>query len=416
MYIKVKKILCMLYVFSFGFVVTKNGNSNLPWFIPYLHCCLWIMIGYLYNGKSDDIAPIKSITRTVFLIFIRIQFIFWAFSLLAYISNINNVYFNTITRAISTTGQAVLILLAIINVFKIFKEKTIIYSAIGLLWKNIYGILIAGKTYGFGQLFSIVLRPFKYDGDWSVSKILASIEFHDLTFALGFVLIFLVFILLEYDYSKKEKRSLIRLLVFVSFFIYVGYKRIQMLSLVVIVLMLLFVKGRSKKSISFWSVLITTVTSIGSYFYVWLIDSGVLSLLLVRFGVNSRGRIEAYISMSELFTFSPTFIGLGKESALRMKERLWGSSVLVGHSDVLYTFMDFGFWGFGVWIVYLLYVVPKKLSSCYGSLVAKYWLFTTVYAFITYLTDNTLNYFAFQSCYIAALICFIYTGLVKNRK
>lgn len=405
----------MLYVLMFAFVVVKSGESNLPWYIPYLHSIFWIIIGNSWSRSHKDII-VNRITKQLIYLFLGTQIVFWGFSVFGYLFNSNYMSSNIITRAISTTAQSLLTFLSVAAACKIFKEKIVHYSLIALILKHTVVIIVSALSYGVGRFLPVVLLPFKYDEVWSVSMMIASIEMHDLTFALGFIVIYLFEFINEFHPTKKEKKKYIWAILVTIAFIYIGYKRIQLLALLAIIGASFLIRGKTKRGIRQWTIIVLVVEIVILYGYIWIIDSGVLNNLLILFELNSRGRIEAYNAMSNLFTFSPFYIGRGKESGVRLKEALYGNTVLLGHSDVLYAFIDFGFWGFGVWIFYCFYFVTQKLNRIYGNKEARMWLLCTIYAFVTYLTDNTLTYFAFQTMYFAVMFSYIYLIKIKNEK
>ena len=66
------------------------------------------------------------------------------------------------------------------------------------------------------------------------------------------------------------------------------------------------------------------------------------------------------------------------------------------HNDVLKMYIECGFIGSLIWLTYNWLYVPINIFKKVGKKQATLYIALTIFAFITYLTDNTENYFAFQ--------------------
>ena len=76
-----------------------------------------------------------------------------------------------------------------------------------------------------------------------------------------------------------------------------------------------------------------------------------------------------------------------------------GSSLLTSsHSDLVRMTIELGILFFTLWVIYYLYVIPKKLERLTGN---EHFAFVSFlcffFVFITYFIDNTLELFAVQT-------------------
>ena len=116
----------------------------------------------------------------------------------------------------------------------------------------------------------------------------------------------------------------------------------------------------------------------------------------MQYNINFMSRLEWYLSIGDVFSFSPLYVGRGWGSLSLIIEDI---SVVGIHSDVLRMFVDAGFVGFIVWLIYYFKYIPSYYLKKPGIAYRVYVIFM-IYAIITYLTDNTLNYFIFQTVLI----------------
>ncbi len=229
-------------------------------------------------------------------------------------------------------------------------------------------------------------------------NVTAYLEIHDVTFTFG---LFLIYFLL-FDKGKSRNKNII----ICSIFIYLGLKRIQLVALLLIIAMSFIIKGKSKRSIKFWTVLYTLSSLVILLSFIWVIDNNIIATLASAYNINFMGRLRVYKNMAEYFSFSPSFLGRGMSFSRIIGEQLIERHILnfTGHSDVLINYIDYGFWGFIFWILHLCYFSTMHINKRYGADSAKIWIFFGVYSLITYLTDNTLTYFGFQSVYMIVIL------------
>ena len=404
-----EKTLGKLYILTmtltlFAYTLIKSFNVAIPWYYTYFHCTIWIFIYVLVlhqnNQNFKSMAVVKS-RKIIMRVFSMPYLIFLFFTLLGWIIYINDISLHNLTRALSNNILFFIYLGTVIATVSIFKEKLIDYTFISISVSYILTIIAAIAHYGIGNFIEIGLKPFSEAAQtWVAGGNAANVlETHDLTFAVGFYLIY--FISKHYK-TKKDWGKIIWCMAL----IYMGYKRIQLAAILIIIVASIFITKRSKKGIAYWSVLCTVGVLVVMYAYIAFIDSGYLQILAARYNINFMGRLESYNRMSQFFDFSPLYIGRGNGAGKLLKP---ASGVNLGHSDILYNFIDYGFIGFTAWIIYCFYFATRYIRIHSNPNISRLWLLLTIYAFITYLTDNTQNYFAFQTCYMITLFHALYT-------
>lgn len=285
--------------------------------------------------------------------------------------------------------KGTIVLFTLIGIQK-YGKKVLNLLFQSLVINNIIGMLYAIFKYGIGEFIKFISNPFSEQ--WNIwvkeGKISNCLELHEVTLTLG--LFFLLIIAFkEIHFYKSRKTTIICLILLLI----LGFKRIQVLALAA-TLMANYIILRKAKKCAFKDAikLITIGVIIVSLAYVYLISNEKILEIANRYDINFMSRLEWYISISKYFRFSPLYMGQG-----------WGSlSVLISsigvigvHSDILRMYFDAGFIGFVVWICYYFYYISaylkrKDIYTC------KLYLVIMIYTIVTYLTDNTLNYFVFQ--------------------
>lgn len=388
------------------------NRTSMPWWYSSLHCLMWIMIGIVDLSRKKRLKThIEQNEKTLFFIFGIPCLLFWIFTILAWVKN-SYIEPNTISRSISWTLQFVLILLYVVVVSQLFKDKLVKYTFHAAILDNILVIIFAIARWGVLDFIRVGLFPMsEYSSSWTLDNlnITAFLEVHDVTFAFGF---FLIYYVLFYKGIDKKKNILI-----CALFIYLGLKRIQLLALFLVIGLSILITGKSKKGIKYWSTIITGAVLIILLGFIWLIDSNIIAELSAAYNINFMGRLRVYYNLSKYFSFGPRYFGHGMSFSRIIAEKLVEQNILhfTGHSDILMNYIDYGFWEFIVWIVFVFGVCTRKLLHKYGVSTARLWLMFTIYAFITYLTDNTTIYFCFQSVYMT-LMYGMFVATQKNKK
>lgn len=405
-----RKLYRNLYIFTlcvsmFG----KIGSLHFPWWFHYLHTLFWIFL-YLYKHNWRFRALSQSYQSylgkcqyVVWKIFMIPYLICWLFTPLGYFAYMEETTFRMLTRSVSITLQMTLIYLSVLATANFFKEKLLKYTFISMVINYALVFFITLAWYGVTDFLSYGLTPWKEFGYYPILHSSYALEVHDLTFAAG---LFFIYVIVYYNQITH------RIVWFLCclFIIYFGYKRLEVLMCLLLPLLNWLININGRKSLRFWNY----VYSIGILsicgFWIWSIDSHFLMDLLPSYGISLMSRDTVYLYMSRFFKLSPRYIGRGMSAGIKINEKAVanGISIILGHSDILFRYIDLGFWGFGMWVLFSTWSVTRMLYRQYGNDSAKLWIILTVYAFSTYLTDNTLNYFVFQTSYAVIMFHSIY--------
>lgn len=389
----------------------KLPDIAFPWWFKYIHCVIWISIflykvdGRLYK-RGDYVLTLS--LATIKRIFLTPYLVFFALAPVGWLSYIESTRFNMITRAVSSTLQFSLIVFSVTATAYIFRERLLKYTFHAMVLNYSIIIIIAIYKCGIIDFIQTGLVPFGTAATRLTDDLLSAriLEVHDLTFAAGF---FFIYFLVWYKKIKSHRMSYLLLSVML---LYLGYKRIELGALAVIVCFAIMIDVRRKRSIRVWNMVYSVSILLVMYLFLWVIDSGLLKELVDGYGINLMHREKTYIYMSRFFSMSPSYIGRGMAAAIRLNlagiaEGVW---MVMGHSEILFNYIDHGFWGFTFWIIYCCYIVTRQLQKKFGNDAAKIWMLFTAYAFITYMTDNTAGYFAFQISYMVVLFHVLYTA------
>lgn len=119
--------------------------------------------------------------------------------------------------------------------------------------------------------------------------------------------------------------------------------------------------------------------------------------------------------------FSPTFFGKGVGFVSRQfdyatRADLYNMiSIKALHNDFFKMYIEIGFGGFLIWVIWWLIKMPKIIQKKIGVDKTFIFMLIIIYTFILYTTDNTESYTFFQM-HFAAVITYIscYCNKIKN--
>ena len=129
------------------------------------------------------------------------------------------------------------------------------------------------------------------------------------------------------------------------------------------------------------------------------------------------GRKHLYSFMNDYYSFDLSYLGHGYGFSNKFIELNTTFSITVLHSDILRMYVELGFIGFFIWIIYYFFVARKHIEKKYNIDIACKFFFMTVYLMILHFTDNTVNYFVTQYFYCILLPMFVIGNkLFENKK
>ena len=233
------------------------------------------------------------------------------------------------------------------------------------------------------------------------------LEVHELTYCVGLCILYYLF----FD-DRKTKGDIVRICILTIIFV-LGGKRIGFAGIIIAGIVSLIIHKRNLSLI-----LIKSIGILGTVIcmiYVYLLYDGEVLSSLNELGINVMGRDEIYNYYMDRTEFSPTFLGWGiagvSKTIEHMPKEEVGNMVAVRglHNDILKIYIEFGFIGSLLWYAFNLIYLPTMIYKKIGKYQAKVYMCLAIYAFITYLTDNTENYFVFQ-------VIFLIIPLLSDRK
>ena len=294
-----------------------------------------------------------------------------------------------ITRGISNFIANIIPILLGAALVVIYRERTVrvVVIAICLMALTNYtmGIIVNGPSF-LVQLFNINCEESTY----RVYK-----ELHEIAYIAG--------LLLLYYFHKKDYRLNKGWLISVFIVFFFAWKRIGILALAIALLFYALLRHINKSGKKFNVVACGVIAIILSILYVWMSASDELSILLHEYGINMMGRDVIYSYFRKFCDFSITYPGRGIGFVSRQFNYLtWedvGAMIALKqglHNDLFSLYLEIGMIGFIAWAVYQLIYIPKKIREWSGIDCAVRCFTYIIFTFVTYTTDNTLRYFAYQ--------------------
>lgn len=370
-----------------------------PFFAKFGLALLWIIYALSVTGMGSN----KVATQTSRLVFVPYIMMFVIFPLQVLANPVSGISFvSSVSRMVSQMLQACLTIGFAYAGFRLFGiDSTRIFFR-GLVVNNIIGVIWAIAKFGIGQFVMFVSNPFADVWNTWVAggRISNALELHEVTFTLG-----LFFISFFYSFYQNRKRREIRktycvYLIICAVLLYLGFKRIQFIGLVLMLAIYIVIKRRNKvRSIQFFDGVVWLGTTLFMYVYLEVISTDIIARLAAQYGINFMSRLGWFEKLTQYFSVTPFYFGRG-----------WGTVSLIAdmlkqgvHNDIMRNYIDFGFLGFLAWISYYLAYIPYKLGHKSTETV-KLYLLLIVYIMITYMTDNTFTYMIFQASFIVIVM------------
>lgn len=306
----------------------------------------------------------------------------------------------------SHTMYVVLRCIIVIIALDLFGKRAFKVMFRALILSQLIILIYVGYLYGYGNLLYFCLTGvFKAVNNttiwgsalWSIGW---ALEVHDNTFAFGFFVLY--FIYGEKDKKKKAKGILLSIL-----FIYIGLKRIQLLAIALVIMInYVFKLMRTERYSSSKIYAMTYLVLGGAFIGVIKFSPEILAMLDVN-------RLELYNFLGSNIKISSLISGTGWGSINYYLQFMDNTTLLeTSHSDLTRIFIEVGLIVFVIWIWYFHVILPRKIEEETSSKRARKLAFLcTVYLFITYFIDNTLELYATQIMY---MFIPLWTGLIDK--
>ncbi|MDE7055166.1 MAG: hypothetical protein K2O84_10215 [Oscillospiraceae bacterium] len=299
--------------------------------------------------------------------------------------------------------QMLSVLVAAATVY-LFGGKGIWYCLGAMCAANFLSVLVVIYTGGldlFLQEFYTLLITFSKE----TGPLMMQLETHDLTFAFG---PFLLYLLLHWKTSPHSGLWLL----LATFFSLVGLKRIAFPALALAILAAILLRQLPERAAKQTALCVAAAMMIFSFLYIAGIRFGLFEYLDTHLGLDTKGRAELFANVAPYYDISFTYMGRGTGFE-RMVE--WFSGVEYAlplrtqtqiHNDFLRMYLNIGFVGYWVWLWSWL---PARLGYWFrqgGKDTGCLFLGICIYCFVLYATDNTIYYpYTMTACALVPMTC-----------
>lgn len=346
------------------------------------------LIYVLWSGNFRNFKPLSKFSLLFGATVIGIVFC----SILIWILDLQS--FSYILKGVSKISYQLLNIAIVMSAVYLFEENSAKYTFFGIASANLVIIFLGAATTGIGGAINDMIANITSFGANDVinnSTFIRAIEIHDITFVMGvFVLYFLFF-------CPGEKYRYIYAGI-ALFLFFAGLKRIAFLSMFLAITFALVCTVLGPKAQR--RLLVFTAFFIAGFcfFYIIIIQNGTFTRILTEHEIELNGREKIYDYISNFYTVSPSYRGKGYEFCVQLLKSMKGTkdqvvAITAVHNDILKMYVEMGFWGFLVWVLYYyVYQTQWFISRC-GEKVAVCFMTISVYMLITYMTDNTMFYY-----------------------
>lgn len=285
--------------------------------------------------------------------------------------------------------QFLTILCAVMAVYE-FREKAVDYTFQAFAIFNLLAMVLAFKDIGsVSQVLSDLNYFISSGGD--AQGYFRLLELHEVTFSFGMFMIYFIV-----DGAKKHWKEI----AVCTFFFLVGFKRAGILGIIAAVFYYVLVHRLDERQTKIFTTTLMCFFVIFGFAYVAFVRSGAFTALMEELNINMMGRQNLYKYIEDFYTISPTFTGHGFESIREILaaagdlkvENTYISRLTALHCDYLAMYIEMGFFGYLAWLHYR-FVGLTDFCKMYGRKVYISCVMCSIYAGITYLTDNTTMYF-----------------------
>lgn len=382
----------LLFILTMGIALNPSVMGiSLPQTVIVAITVFWLFIASLlaFGGhgprvRGEGAGAFSCLAR----FFLVPKLLIWAYGIMLFVVGVGS-------REYFSTGytQIASIVLPLCALY-IFRRKTVDYIFWACVISFVPVVLLTCAEEGIGCLGapflsvidSVVQNPF---------------ENHQFTFTAAFLLVY-------YLCLKDERGSRdILPIVGCSIMVFMGFKRILVLSIVAVVLLSIMCERITPQAKRKVCKAASICLFVGCWIWVWLIYSGTFFQLVDALGIQTMSRTYYYQIVVNNTAFSPLFPGMGLNAVSNMLTSTYSYLGVGGvHSDILKYYAEIGFLGFLAWTWFYLFSLPRMIERRFGDAAAYGFYLTNIFAFVIYFTDNIDIYFGSQLLYVA--ISFVY--------
>lgn len=348
--------------------------------------CVLLGICLLIRNKSA-IPVHKNVLKISRLLFVPIIFI-WAYSMI--VTVINQVNFDGYyTRALSNVAFPLLSIIEAVLAFMYFQDEAVDTLFIPYALTYITSIIVAFLESGFKQFYSMIFDSTFNGSVLEMSELLPAIA------------LFLIYYLFQMKYRGMPLKQGLPKVILCTTFLIVGWKRILVLSIIIVILLYIFLLGNTKRVLK-RSLVISIIFITLQYIYVYLIRSGTLYQIISSLNIETMARATMWSHLPGVYQFSPLFLGRGVGYVSKWMDNNWHTLGIIGltqttgiHNDVLKYYIELGFWVFGIYLFWILYYNTFKIKKELDNKSALIYYIMMVFQILCWFTDNVSGYHTF---------------------
>ena len=332
-----------------------------------------------------------------FALFFFPYLMFWMWSVAIWISEAQT--FAYILRgSLNVFYMATNILYAAAAVY-LFGEDTMPLTLVGMALANGLVALKVAAWAGVGTFISQYIRLIATFAD-DTGGAMRAMELHDMVYGWGVCVLYYAI-----HKERNHKLQVFSLLVSTLFFT-MGFKRIAVPAVVGAAMMYHFLCWWKPKHIRGLSNIMALAAGGGIFFYLWLIKSGIFVELANELEIDLMYRDVIYTYFSDFFELVPSYIGKGIRFIYTYctEDPSYHLATTALHNVYMETYIEVGFWCWWVWILFELAFRIHRVEERYTEIPAYALMAMNLYVFFTYLTDNTLFYYAINVLYRMAIM------------
>ncbi len=389
-------IYIIFMAISSSFYIT---GTQVPFWIKYVLMSMWIVIsllpGIIKKKKIEGIEYFCLKTYLGPIIFIiTISFMSW---LIERPSGFSMAY---VTRMFSNCFNIILAIVSAIAAVKVFGKKAIKYTVIAIALSIFYNMICCIRMYGMG-LFLQYIRQAIYSTDFQYGSALynlgLALEVQDTTLATGFYILYFIFFDNENKKSNRFKYIIILLLC-----AYIGFKRTEFISIVIVSIFLILTKKFKPKNVIF---ITGTIMGIISFLYVLIVKMDMFSEVVDFIGADVTGRVNVYSWLSNYYDMSLLYIGKGFAF---VDKSMYETTGFACHNVVIRMYAELGCIPFIVWLCWYLIKIPMNILKRFDEKCGTVAFSCILYLFLTYFIGNSINFFCIQFSFILIQLLLIF--------
>lgn len=369
--LKINKIsLAYLYIFCIVFsllIDQPTFRDMVPGRVRYIFNGIIIIFGCLPLLHNKRILARRS--HIYYVLSCALPYV--AIMILSFITANEPIYGEIIT----TTLYWLIPIFTMYSAVYLFSEKAVDYT--------FYALAI-------NYVFNIFVSIIKNDS--------GLLEVHSVTLTFGMLILYYLL------FNKDRKKLIIS-----TVFFLLGFKRIAIIAIPLAILTYAMVNKKPNK-VKIIINMLAILTFATSFIYIYIIRSGFLDVLVLKFDINTMSRIQAYNYFNSYYTLSPDYWGTGVGFVMMHLKGLGQELHSIGdlHNDILKMYIELGFFGFfGFFINMIIFQTNRLLKMHYK--VGIIYFTILIYTLILCFTDNILRYNVY-------LIVFYMIPLVSHLK